>query len=94
MILIAMVVILVVVLVLVQAVQLARTMLAVQGEILPVNHAQVSNALVFIVPIVLAAIVVINVQIVKLAIRNVTQITNYYFILLNTSFEYYINTYK
>ena len=90
----AMVVILVVVLALVQAVQLARTMLAVQGEILPVNPAQVSNALVFIVPIVLTAIVAINVQIVKLAIRNVTQITNYYFILLNTSFEYYINTYK
>ena len=71
-----MVVILVVVLALVQAAQLVQIMLAVQGEILPVNPVQVSNALVVIVPIVLTAIVAINVQTVKLATHNAIQIIN------------------
>ena len=74
-----MVVILVVVLPLVQAAQLVQIMLAVQGEILPVNPVQVSNALVVIVPIVLTAIVAINVQTVKLATHNATQIISDYF---------------
>ena len=72
-----MVVILVVVLALVQAAQLVQIMLAVQGEILPVNPVQVSNALVVIVPIVLTAIVAINVQIAKLVIHNAIQIISY-----------------
>ena len=74
-----MVVILVVVLALVQAAQLVQIMLAVQGEILPANPAQVSNALVVIVPIVLTAIVAINVQIAKLAIHNAIQTISDYF---------------
>ena len=80
-----MVVILVVVLALVQAAQLVQIMLAVQGEILPANPAQVSNALVFIVPIVLTAIVAINVQIAKLVIHNAIQIISY--ILSNSHFQ-------
>ena len=77
-----MVVILVVVLALVQAAQLVQIMLAVQVEILTVNPVQVSNALVVIVPIVLTAIVAINVQIAKLATHNAIQIISDYFYAL------------
>ena len=77
-----MVVILVVVLALVQAAHVVQIMLAVQGEILPVNPVQVSNALVVIVPIVLTAIVAINVQTVKLATHNAIQIISDYFYAL------------
>ena len=82
-----MVVILVVVLALVQAAQLVQIMLAVQGEILPVNPVQVSNALVVIVPIVLTAIVAINVQIATLVTHNAIQIINNLFVDINVIFK-------
>lgn len=77
-----MVVILIVVLALVQVAQLVRITLAVQGEILPADPAQVSNALAVIVPIVLTVTAVIFVQIAKLAIHSAIQIISDYFYAL------------